>query len=547
LIAGRWILTMYFDGHAQTLLQAFVPFLFSLLLFYVVAIFIHPLWAACVSLGLEMLLLQAGQIKIEKIGDPVTARDLLDIGQAFSLTGYAPVSLYVTAGLTLLALVLGWKYRRRGWRELAGRLPLALPMFLLVWVYAGAEGHVAQAAREALCRMSICYYSWNPVGNVQANGVLAHVLMTAEAVQVPQPGPHDFYVHQAPLVLKPDRPDVMMILCESCFTTSDDRFRTALHALDRHGFDPFVLLSPVYGGNTPEAEFETLTGLSSAVFPGVDYQDFHDLYRPDARTLARRFVDAGYTTLSLHNFHASFWKRNRVLPRFGFQRSIFIEDMDTTGMPADSWPPDGILYRQALKEYDALPPNQPVFMYLLTMYSHGDYVPETGDFGEADYRRRLASAVDDLLAFLDAIEAAARKKGRPLAVVIFGDHKPSLTGVFQRRHVLPADLFSSVPEAGTVPRFVLQPSYPLWKARARINAYVRLPDPAASAALARRLNDKPMFCLASELSALTEGEDDAFWMAVNAICQRSDDELAAETGNAWARYFPKPVYAERLF
>ncbi|MFT0533917.1 LTA synthase family protein [Castellaniella hirudinis] len=550
LLAGRFVLLWLFGDDAGLPSWVLIQLLFSLFLFYAFSCLIHPAYAALSSLLTEALLVEANAIKVGHTGVPVSARDLVEVGQAASLTGYASVGMYVTVVLLALAVFLGWKYRVRGWRSWLGRLPFGLPLMLLIWLFAFSDGAVSVQGREFLCRAHICYYSWNPVFNSRKNGALAHLLMTSEAIRTPAKSDHDFYRHeQLPSTLQPSRPDLIMILCESCFTTLDGRFDTSMKLLADDGLMPFSLLSPVYGGNTPEAEFETITGLSSAVFPGVDYQNFFDRYRTDSDTLPRRFRDAGYFAASLHNFKSDFWRRNFVHPLLGFQKSVFIDDMDPGGMLLNGLRiSDDILYSSALDLYEKIPNGQPVFLYLITMHTHGDYAVRNNDFGESDYRQRLSESMEDMREFLKRIRLAAQGRKRPLAIVIFGDHKPALSRVFYNTGVFPARLFDApIAEQGN-PGFVLQPSYVLWKERARVSAFAWLPaGDRETKEFVDRLNDKPMFCLPAELSGLVEGRDNAFWSSVNGICQQPDAVFSGEKGNPWGRFFPEGIYAERLF
>ncbi len=548
LLMGRGAFYWLYGNDAGVPVYGLIQLLFSVLVFYVFLCFIHPLGAAFCSLSLEALLIEANRVKIGNIGDPVTARDLLEIKQSMSLIGYAPVGFYIAAILLIAALILGWRYRERGWKVFLARVPLTFPLWLLIGIFMRTDGVAASTAREALCHMSICYHTWKPTLNIRVNGALAHTIMSMEGLSIPKRSMHGFYDNQVPMPISSDEPDVFMILCESCFTSIDESFVTPMRSLQDKGFESFYLLSPAYGGNTPEPEFESLTGLSADVFPGVDYQVFFDQYREDSQTLVRRYAEAGYATFSLHNFTSWFWKRNRIHPRFGFQHSLFLDQMGESGRALDSeWPEDRLLYATALTQYRKLPPYRASFMYLITMHAHGGYQSINGDDGELNYRHRLDSAMRDLFDFLKDVERIARHRWKPLVIMVFGDHKPSLTSVFRRNGVLPPGLLDGKRTQEGQPRFALNPAYPLWKERARVSAFVRLPDVSAAKAMALRLHDKPVFCLSAEMSAFVQGDDDAFWAAVNAVCQRNDEAFREENGNSWARFFPQGIYAERLF
>ncbi len=549
LLLGRYLFALVFEQGVINPAAFVIQFVISVFLFQLLACFQNTVFAALSTLALESLLIQSNQIKMAVSGEPIVARDIQQFWQATELSGYASIGVYISLFALLIFTFLGWRYRSRGLRPLFERLPLTLPLLVFIWAYAFGNSSLARQSRDMLCELGVCYYAWTPAGNANLNGILAHLVMTTEALQVPQKADHHFYDTRLAFKTNPDSPDVVLILCESCFTTLDDKFRTPMLGLQELGLQPFYMLSPVYGGNTPEAEFEVLTGLSAAVFPGVDYQNFSDSYRAESATLIKRFNDAGYKTINLHNFKGEFWKRKDVHKKFGFKQLKFIEDMDpdksTWGnMQRD----DAIIYDNALQFYTDLDPNEKAFIYLITIHTHGDYLEQDNDHGEHDYLARLAESMDSMKGFINAMQAQAQAKGRALAIIVYGDHKPALTRVLRAHKILNSALFRDQPAGDAQSTsFVLNPSYALWKERARTSVFLKLPDEINSKSLALRLDDKPLFCLGSEISALVKGTDDAFWESVNAICNQPQEPFLSKTSNPWTDFFPQAIYAERLF
>lgn len=536
LLAGRLLL----DGMLSP-----GRLLFGLLLFWLLALPLARWAAASASLAIEYLLILTSRIKEAQTGEPLLARDLLEVSQGMALSSYIAPSMYVASIVLLAACACGiWFRPSRSRRQWLQALLLALPLPGLLAIQIAWNDAAAKVLRSSLLTTGIRYHEYNYLLNVRENGLLAHLFQTAEIVSAPKSGPHDFYARQADALLEPSRPDVVMILCEGCFTTFDDRFPTAMRQLEPLGFQPFYLLSPVYGGGTAEAEFEALTGLSSAVLPGIDYQGHAADFRPDARTLVRRFREAGYRTSGLHNFYANFWKRNQIYPRFGFDYTRFVEDMPWR---TRSWPQDALLYDSALAAYRQSPKKTSNFMFLITVRTHGAFTHAGGDYGRADYDLRLGEAMRDMTAFIGQLDREARKRRRPLAIAIFGDHKPSLTGAFEQAGVLPSSLFRSRGAHNDNYHFVHRMTPEQWRARAETAAYVRLPDASATQELAQRLDGRPMFCLPAELSGLVPGNDDAFWHAVLARCRQPVATLTIPEPAGWRQVFPLPLYGERLY
>lgn len=524
---------------------------FSILLYFIYNLSLNRFTAIAAALLTEMALVQISNIKVANIGEPLSFIDLTDLQQNVHLIGYATAAIYITVAVFFLLLATGWKYRTRGWGTVARRLPFALLLPAMFVIFIFNNGKPVHILKDGLSSLKIRHRNvFMPIKSVQANGIVGHLLQSAQNITLPEPGPHHFYDRQAQSVLSPTRPDVVVILCESCFTTQDDRFPTPMRFLGEEGFTPFEMLSPAYGGDTAEAEFESLTGLSSAVLAGVDYQQFANRYRSDIPALPRHFADSGYLTVSMHNYEGIFWRRNVMHPKLGFETSVFLDQMKASRWPENNgsnWARDAILYDSALDAYRAAPKDQEVFLYLITVGSHGKYPDVDGDLGKNTYLALMETAMADMRAFLSEIDGLARQRGRPLAIVIFGDHKPALSGVFYQNGVLPHSLYRSHNARRNSFDFVLLPSPEDWKARSAISVYARFPDAADTEKFTEALNDRPLFCLPAELSALVPGQDSRFWRGVTAVCRQPVPTLLKPEGSQWEEEFPPQLYAERLF
>ncbi|MEN6384584.1 MAG: sulfatase-like hydrolase/transferase, partial [Phycisphaerales bacterium] len=82
--------------------------------------------------------------------------------------------------------------------------------------------------------------------------------------------------------------------------------------------------SPVFGGQTANAEFEFITGIPIAFFSRqiVPYR----LYcRREVQTAASVLSDRGYKTIMIHPYYRDFWSRNTVIPNLGFDEFISLE------------------------------------------------------------------------------------------------------------------------------------------------------------------------------------------------------------------------------
>ena len=211
----------------------------------------------------------------------------------------------------------------------------------------------------------------------------------------------------------------------------------------------------VHGAGTCNTEFEFLTG-NAMSFIGVGKYPYsvYDLSRVDA--LAAQFKDWGYATCAIHPNYASNWNRDKIYPQMGFDQFLSIDDFGgTPNVAVDRQTPNephcevfhsGVSDRetynrmlQMLQEDDT-----PQFFFDVTMANHGSYnqnnIPEEYQthYVPADYEgeetpERLNEYLacvnksdDDLREFVTSL----RELDRPVVLVFFGDHQPSVSASY---------------------------------------------------------------------------------------------------------------------
>ncbi|KAF0811489.1 hypothetical protein IGB42_04020 [Andreprevotia sp. IGB-42] len=524
---------------------AYAPLLFfSALLFAFLAMFLQRWAAFFAAIGIESLLNSVDAVKQAMTDEPIVARDLVAVSQGAALTSYLGIAILCWSALTVIAFAAGLYYRPRfnAWRWLAG---MTLPLLLLVRLFApaGMQQYVAEFVENGV---GARYLAYNFKENIRQNGVLAHLFLTAESVDVPKPGAHDFYT-VAPLVPAGTtvQPDIVMILCEACFSSRDDRFVTPLARLAASGFQQSSVVSPVYGGGTAEAEFEYLSGMPSTVLPGIDYQNFVDAYRDDARTLVAKLAHSGYRTIGLHNFHANFWKRNAVYPKFGFQETHFIDEMR---WQKPGWPDDGLMYQKAQQIYRQQPRDGRTFMFLVTVRTHGSYIERDADGGRGDYEARLGEAVSDLQGFVKTIEAQAKKRKRDVMFVLVGDHKPSLSKAFFDAGVFDQSYFRMLGgERNAGYQFSLKLTPEQQAHRGEVPLFVRYAaEPQRALKMGEMLAGRPMFCVPAAITQQLP-QRGIYFDTLAARCSVPVEQLAASAAQGWQNEFPRTLFAERLF
>ena len=209
--------------------------------------------------------------------------------------------------------------------------------------------------------------------NVQLNGLLFHLIQTTQkspSLSYSEIDKNEFnqWLKRENVALK--RPQkIIFILCESCWF-DEGHFKDLFKPLFDRGFSSLRSISPVYGGGTPNATFEILTGLPSHnnYLKGVIYQEYASSLSERVHALPQYLQDAGYSTLALHNNSRTFWQRHIVNPKLGFETYLGLEEMPAP--PSDDWPDDGVLFSVGLEQFNRFK-NSPAFLYFTTIFTHG--------------------------------------------------------------------------------------------------------------------------------------------------------------------------------
>ena len=187
---------------------------------------------------------------------------------------------------------------------------------------------------------------------------------------------------------------------------------------------------PVLGGNTANTEFEFLTGDTMAFLPqgSIAYQQFvHEKMPSVASTLKA----LGYRTVALHPYRASGWDRSEVYPYFGFD--AFYSQSDFT---------NPLIYRKYISDQSDIEkvmeiyeqnPEQPLFMFNVTMQNHSSYSDVFDNFTpQIEVEGTDSVALNQYLSLLyesdKALEQLVQYFDRlddPTIIVFFGDHQPT--------------------------------------------------------------------------------------------------------------------------
>lgn len=246
-----------------------------------------------------------------------------------------------------------------------------------------------------------------------------------------------------------DSPDLVVVQSESFFDARRSYpglRRDLLPEFDRLRRESAAwgqLEVPAWGANTVRSEFSVLSGLAAERLGVHRFNPYRRLAKCGVATLASCLRDAGYRTVCVHPYPATFYERHRVYPLLGFDRFI---DISAFGN-AERYGPyvsDGAVAAMVgdlLAEQRATSA-QPLFVFVITMENHGPLHLEKVAPGDSErlYEQVPPAGCDDLTIYARHLVNADRMFGRlremllesprPGTLCVYGDHVPIMPGVY---------------------------------------------------------------------------------------------------------------------
>jgi len=250
-------------------------------------------------------------------------------------------------------------------------------------------------------------------------------------------------------VAQAPRADVILYMVESLSDGSAYGIEYAqdplanFHALGRSG-TAARLVVPIYGGNTPNTEFEVLTGLSRVEpWPYDLAYAYRQWITADTPALPWVFRDWGYRTAVVSGATSRYFGEAEAYPRLGFQQFRALGDRPESarkfGLVSDEAVVDELI-RMLEEGGDG---RAPWFLAVTTDATHGPYrgdhdpgdgrftvtgrqLPEGARAVAEDYGR----AVNHADAALGRLATFLRTRRRPTVLCVYGDHKPAIPEYF---------------------------------------------------------------------------------------------------------------------
>ena len=198
-----------------------------------------------------------------------------------------------------------------------------------------------------------------------------------------------------------------------------------------------MVVSPVTGGGTANAEFEALTGTSLAFLPTntVAYQ----LYLYDGvPSIVSEAAGLGYETIAFHPYLSSGWNRTSVYPWMGFETQYYEEDV-VNRKNIRQYVSDSCDYEQLYRWTEES--EEPTFIFNVTMQNHSGYTQGWTNLERSvevvGQERGVKSATTQFFSLMRESDQAIEELinhysacDENTMIVFFGDHQPSLGNDF---------------------------------------------------------------------------------------------------------------------
>jgi phosphoglycerol transferase MdoB-like AlkP superfamily enzyme len=233
------------------------------------------------------------------------------------------------------------------------------------------------------------------------------------------------------------------------------------------------LTVPVYGAGTINTEFEVLSGMSIDFFGTSEYPYRTILQSTTAESVCYNLSSLGYRSYVIHNNTGTFYSRNSIFPKLGFDHFVSLEYMNDVEYNPTGWAKDKVLTKQILSALNE--DTNKDFIYTITVQSHGKYqevpteenlikastsLPDTSEafLHQVEYYVNQAHQTD---AFVGDLLSQLSTFNEPTVVVMFGDHQPPLD--FDETDLINGNKFQT--------EYVIWSNYPMENEKLDLSAY----------------------------------------------------------------------------
>lgn len=437
------------------ILQSLIVSFFFLALTLVVQ---RPIFSSITIIVFLIILVAVNNAKFKALKEPMVFSDLAMFAQAFKhprlyfpFLGLVPVvvAAVVIIGLIILVLMLEPAMSFTMARLFVTLITMAVIYFIAENIAVKlplANSPIPDNTRYGLQNSLFAYYMHSRLD--EHKEAIAHTLSSApfafKESRIKNTSPPLF------TLFKQSKPNITVIQSESFFDVRQLHpaiRRDILESYDRiceesvqHG----TLSVPAWGANTMRSEFAFLTGIKYPDMGFYRYYPYQFIQELPVTSIASALSELGYYCICIHPHHDSFFGRDKVFPRMGFDEFIdvgsFEGDEKFGPYISDKAVTDKIF------ELTEQLTSKPLFIFVITMENHGPLHLEKTSFKEHQefYTNPLATGLpkdlNDLSVYLRHLKNADqmiktltdkyRQSDKETTLCFYGDHVPSMPQVY---------------------------------------------------------------------------------------------------------------------
>lgn len=208
-----------------------------------------------------------------------------------------------------------------------------------------------------------------------------------------------------------------------------------LHSLTENTIKGYAYAS-IFGGNTPNSEYEFLTGNTMGFLPESSV-GFHLFVRGELPSMVSNLKAEGYSALAMHPYRGTNYRRHIVYPQLGFD-TYYTRDDFSKPQYIRSYISDKTLAKRIVSEYEKQKEDDaPFFSYNVTVQNHGDYYAKNTrnidmfievENPEVDQTRTeiYVNLIRESDRVLEYLVETFQEEDEPTVILMFGDHQANL-------------------------------------------------------------------------------------------------------------------------
>lgn len=241
------------------------------------------------------------------------------------------------------------------------------------------------------------------------------------------------------------KPNIIFLQLESFFDITN---ATDLHFSEdpipfyrslMENYSSGYLSVPSVGAGTANTEFEVISGMNLQFFGPGEYPYKTILKKSTCESVNYDLKDLGYTTHAIHNNKGTFYTRQNVFKKLGFDTFTSLEYMNIGETTPLDWAKDKYLTEYIMNALNSTE-NQD-FIYTISVQGHGDYpdykiddprynpvIKVTGDRDEESLNaiEYYTNQIHEMDAFVKELIETLQNYDEDVILVMYGDHLPSL-------------------------------------------------------------------------------------------------------------------------